>query len=74
MTLIRTKTSEAVADHILGLLFDGTLRTGDRIDIDGIAASLGVSRVPVREGLQTGVTQANQELAKRVAEVKAAKR
>ena len=29
-------------------------------------------RVPVREGLQTGVTQANQELAKRVAEVKAA--
>jgi multiple sugar transport system substrate-binding protein len=29
---------------------------------------------PVREGLQDGVTQANQELAKRVAEVKAAKR
>lgn len=53
MTLIRTKTSEAVADHILGLLFDGTLRTGDRIDIDGIAASLGVSRVPVREGLMS---------------------
>jgi DNA-binding GntR family transcriptional regulator len=51
VTLIRKKTSEAVADHILGLLFDGTLRTGDRIDIDGVAASLGVSRVPVREGL-----------------------
>ncbi|GIJ54606.1 GntR family transcriptional regulator [Virgisporangium aurantiacum] len=53
MTLIRTKTSEAVADHILGLLFDGTLRTGDRIDIDGVAATLGVSRVPVREGLMS---------------------
>jgi DNA-binding GntR family transcriptional regulator len=53
MTLVRKKTSEAVADHILGLLFDGTLRTGDRIDIDGIAATLGVSRVPVREGLMS---------------------
>jgi multiple sugar transport system substrate-binding protein len=30
--------------------------------------------VPVREGLQTGVTQANQELAMRVAEVKASRR
>jgi DNA-binding GntR family transcriptional regulator len=51
VTLVRVKTSAAVADHILALLFDGTLRTGDRIDIDGIAATLGVSRVPVREGL-----------------------
>jgi DNA-binding GntR family transcriptional regulator len=49
--LVRAKTSEAVADHILGLLFDGTLRSGDRIDVDGIARTLGVSRVPVREGL-----------------------
>jgi hypothetical protein len=30
--------------------------------------------VPVREGLQAGVTQANQELARRVAELKAATR
>jgi len=51
MTLKRVKTGEAVAEHILGLLFDGTLRGGDRIDLDGIAGSLGVSRVPVREGL-----------------------
>jgi DNA-binding GntR family transcriptional regulator len=49
--LQRAKTSEAVADYILGLLFDGTLRGGDRIDLDRIAADLGVSRVPVREGL-----------------------
>jgi DNA-binding GntR family transcriptional regulator len=45
------KTSEAVANHILGLLFDGALRTGDRIDLDEVAGALGVSRVPVREGL-----------------------
>jgi hypothetical protein len=44
---------------------------------DPIEAALGrvfVGEGSVREGLQTGVTQANQELAKRVAEVKAARR
>ena len=50
-TLVRTKTSEAVAAHLLALLFDGRLRGGDRIDLDAVAAELGVSRVPVREGL-----------------------
>lgn len=49
--LVRAKAGEAVAGYILGLLFDGTLRSGDRIDLDGIATTLGVSRVPVREGL-----------------------
>lgn len=49
--LNRTKTGVAVADYILKLLFDGTLRSGDRIDLDGIAATLGVSRAPVREAL-----------------------
>jgi DNA-binding GntR family transcriptional regulator len=33
------------------LLFAGELRAGDRIDLDGLAASLGVSRIPVREAL-----------------------
>jgi len=52
MTLLkRAKTSEAVADYLLGLLFSGELRSGDRIDLDAVAATLGVSRVPVREGL-----------------------
>jgi len=51
VTLVRVKTGEAVAAHILGLLFGGTLRGGDRIDLDRVAADLGVSRVPVREGL-----------------------
>jgi DNA-binding GntR family transcriptional regulator len=49
--LPRAKTSEAVAAYLLGLLFDGTLRGGDRIDLDEVAETLGVSRVPVREGL-----------------------
>jgi DNA-binding GntR family transcriptional regulator len=49
--LVRIKTSDAVADHILDLLFAGTLCAGDRIDIDGLAADLGVSRAPVREAL-----------------------
>ncbi|MEV0809931.1 GntR family transcriptional regulator [Micromonospora sp. NPDC050200] len=49
--LTRAKTGVAVAEYILGLLFDGTLRSSDRIDLDGIAATLGVSRAPVREAL-----------------------
>ncbi|MCW3820311.1 GntR family transcriptional regulator [Micromonospora sp. DR5-3] len=49
--LTRAKTGVAVAEYILGLLFDGTLRSGDRLDLDGIAATLGVSRAPVREAL-----------------------
>ncbi|HEY8534210.1 MAG TPA: GntR family transcriptional regulator [Micromonospora sp.] len=49
--LTRAKTGVAVAEYILSLLFDGTLRSGDRIDLDGIAATLGVSRAPVREAL-----------------------
>ncbi|GAB3137263.1 GntR family transcriptional regulator [Micromonospora sonneratiae] len=49
--LVRMKTGEAVAAYVLGLLFDGTLRSGDRIDLDGVAQALGISRAPVREGL-----------------------
>jgi DNA-binding GntR family transcriptional regulator len=49
--LVRTKTSAAVADHILGRLFEGKLRSGDRIDHDELERALGVSRLPVREAL-----------------------
>jgi DNA-binding GntR family transcriptional regulator len=49
--LPRARTSEGVAEYLLGLLFDGRLRGGDRIDLDEVARNLGVSRVPVREGL-----------------------
>ncbi len=49
--LIRTKTSDSVAEHILEMLFAGELRPGDRIDLDALAERLGVSRVPIREAL-----------------------
>jgi DNA-binding GntR family transcriptional regulator len=49
--LVRVRTSDQVVDHILGLLFAGRLRAGDRIDLDALAADLGVSRVPIREAL-----------------------
>lgn len=51
MKLQRANTSEAVAAHVLELLFAGELRSGQRLDLDEIADRLGVSRVPVREGL-----------------------
>lgn len=49
--LNRKKTSEAVVEFLLNKLFDGTLRSGDRVDIDDVAAKLGISRSPVREAL-----------------------
>jgi len=50
-SLVRVRTSDQVADHILSLLFAGRLRAGDRVDLDALAAELGVSRVPIREAL-----------------------
>lgn len=47
----RRKTSEHVVEHLLEQLFEGKLRTGQRVDIDSVAESLGVSRSPVREAL-----------------------
>ncbi len=49
--LVRVNTSDMVAERILEMLVAGELRPGDRIDLDAIAASLGVSRAPVREAL-----------------------
>lgn len=49
--LNREKTSDAVVSHILGLLFEGELRSHDRLDLTQLAESLGVSTVPVREAL-----------------------
>jgi DNA-binding GntR family transcriptional regulator len=49
--LMRAKTSVAVVDHIIEQLFNGELRSGDRIDHDELEATLGVSRLPVREAL-----------------------
>lgn len=49
--LARNKTSEAVAEYILGDFLAGRLRPGDRIDLHAVADELGVSRAPVREAL-----------------------
>ena len=47
----RRSSGEQVAAHIRQLIFDGTLRQGDRIRQDDIAEELGVSRIPVREAI-----------------------
>ncbi len=45
------KEKDQVVAHILNLLLTGKLRSGDRVDRNEIAASLGVSRVPIQEAL-----------------------
>lgn len=47
----RTKTSSVVVDYILEEIFAGSLKSGDRIDLDEIGQALDVSRIPVREAL-----------------------
>jgi DNA-binding GntR family transcriptional regulator len=47
----RRSSGEQVAAHIRQLIFDGSLRQGDRIRQDDIAEELGVSRIPVREAI-----------------------
>jgi DNA-binding GntR family transcriptional regulator len=49
--LVRTKTSAAVVDYVLEELFEGRLRSGDRIDLEKVCATLDVSRIPVREAM-----------------------
>lgn len=45
------KEKDLVVAHILDLLLTGRLRTGDRVDRNDIAASLGLSRMPIQEAL-----------------------
>lgn len=45
------KEKDLVVAHVLDLLLSGRLRSGDRVDRNGIAATLGLSRVPVQEAL-----------------------
>jgi DNA-binding GntR family transcriptional regulator len=49
--LARRNVGEVVADHIRQLVFDGRLRDGERVPQRGIAQTLGVSSIPVREAL-----------------------
>jgi|EndMetStandDraft_8_1072994.scaffolds.fasta_scaffold30522_3 DNA-binding GntR family transcriptional regulator len=47
----RHKTSDAIADVLVGRIVRGELRPGDRIDLAAVAAELDVSRAPLREAL-----------------------
>jgi DNA-binding GntR family transcriptional regulator len=49
--VVRAKTSAAVVDYVLEQIFDGALKSGDRIDLDEVSKALEVSRLPVREAL-----------------------
>jgi len=48
---VRRSSGEHAALHIRRLIFDGTLRPGDRVPQDEIAQTLGLSRIPIREAL-----------------------
>jgi len=45
------KNAEAVAAEMVRMIFDGRLRTGQRIDRNELASDLGLSRAPVQEAL-----------------------
>ncbi|MGB7868859.1 MAG: GntR family transcriptional regulator [Mycobacterium sp.] len=45
------KEKDQVVAHIFNLVLTGKLRTGDRVDRNEIATSLGMSRVPVQEAI-----------------------
>ncbi len=45
------KASNYVVDYLMGQLFSGELRTGDRLDLEAIASLLGLSHAPVREAV-----------------------
>jgi DNA-binding GntR family transcriptional regulator len=47
----RRSSGEQVATYIRSLIFHGHLRQGERIRQDELAATLGVSRIPVREAI-----------------------
>ncbi len=49
----RPQLSEEVATHIRDLIMAGSLRPGERLRLEDLAAQLGVSITPVREALLT---------------------
>jgi DNA-binding GntR family transcriptional regulator len=49
--LKRAKISRAVVEYVQREIFEGRLRPGDRVDVEAISATLGVSPTPVREAL-----------------------
>ncbi|GAA3731523.1 GntR family transcriptional regulator [Streptomyces tremellae] len=49
----RLSLKQEAANYIRDLIFSGKVRAGERLDQDGIAAALEVSRLPIREALIT---------------------
>jgi len=49
----RRSSGEQAAAYIRRLIFDGELRPGSRVPQEEVARTLGISRIPVREGLIT---------------------
>lgn len=47
----RANLKDVAADRIRQLIFSGALRPNAKIDQDALAASLGISRLPIREAL-----------------------
>jgi DNA-binding GntR family transcriptional regulator len=50
-TVVLAKASNAVVDYIMEEIFEGRLKSGQRIDLVEVGDNLGLSRSPVREGL-----------------------
>jgi DNA-binding GntR family transcriptional regulator len=51
LRLVRETSPDGVARYVRELIVTGVLRRGDRVPQDEIAATLGVSRIPVREAM-----------------------
>jgi DNA-binding GntR family transcriptional regulator len=47
----RRRASYEAVEQIMGQLYTGELKPGDRIDVDQVAAALNISRSPVREAV-----------------------
>src|SRR5215471_2650924 len=47
----RRSSGDQAAAYIRRLIFEGALRPGSRVPQDDVARTLGISRIPVREGL-----------------------
>lgn len=50
-TVKLAKASNAVVDYLMEEIFEGRLRSGQRVDLVEVGETLGLSRSPVREGL-----------------------
>lgn len=56
-TASRTVLAEPVYEALKGRIMDQKLRPGARINIDGLAAEMGVSQTPIREALKQLATE-----------------